>query len=176
MSLRSHMGSSMLPIMVTIIFPLLLLWLFPPSINNGPVVSLLSALIGVLLIIAGAFLLARCIQLFDRIGKGTLAPWNATQRMVITGPYRYVRNPMISGVLAVLLGESLFFQSPSLLLWFLVFLIGNHIYFIKSEEPGLEARFGHEFVVYKRNVPRWIPRRTPWVPIAESEDPHFNAP
>jgi protein-S-isoprenylcysteine O-methyltransferase Ste14 len=69
---------------------------------------------------------------------------------------------MISGVLMTLLGESVVFGSIGIFIWFLLFFIINHIYFIYSEEPGLERRFGQEYLEYKKNVPRWVPRLRPW--------------
>jgi protein-S-isoprenylcysteine O-methyltransferase Ste14 len=108
--------------------------------------------------------------MFSRIGEGTLAPWAPTKHIVVTGLYRHVRNPMISGVLIALLGEAILFSSFSIFLWFILASIVNHVYFIKSEEPGLLARFGDEYRVYWENVPRWIPRRTPWYPEYNQED------
>jgi len=64
--------------------------------------------------------------------------------------------------LMTLLGESIVFGSLGILICFLLFFIINHIYFIYSEEPGLAKRFGDEYMTYKRNVPRWIPRLRPW--------------
>jgi len=78
------------------------------------------------------------------------------------GPYRYVRNPMISGVALMLAGEALFWGSRALGLWAASFLAINHLYFVLSEEPELEYRFGPAYRVYKANVPRWIPRLRPW--------------
>jgi len=75
---------------------------------------------------------------------------------------------MIGGVVFILLGETLMLGAGILLLWTLFFLFGNHFYFIYSEEPGLEKRFGEDYLVYKANVPRWFPRRSPW--ILEFED------
>ncbi len=69
---------------------------------------------------------------------------------------------MISSVLGVLLGEAIFFGSWTILAWFLVAFVVNHLYFIFSEEPGLVKRFGEEYEAYKKNVPRWIPRLRPW--------------
>ena len=77
-------------------------------------------------------------MLFARVGKGTLAPWDATQRLVVVGPYRYVRNPMISGVLAILLGETLAFWSAPLLAWFAAVFAVNAIYMPLVEEPGAQ--------------------------------------
>ena len=67
----------------------------------------------------------RTISLFARVGQGTLAPWDPTQRLVVLGPYRHVRNPMISGVLAILLGEAALLGSPPLLVWFGAFFAVN---------------------------------------------------
>jgi protein-S-isoprenylcysteine O-methyltransferase Ste14 len=124
----------------------------------------LPLLVGALLIGAGLVLVYRTISLFARFGDGTLAPWDPTQRLVIRGPYRYVRNPMISGVLAVLLGEVVLLGSLPLAVWFAVFLTVNAVWFPLVEEPGLRHRFGREYEAYARAVPRWIPRRTPWDP------------
>lgn len=108
---------------------------------------------------AGLGLFAWCLVLFARIGRGTLAPWDPTRRLVAVGPYRYVRNPMISGVAAMLLGEALFFGSALLASWVVLFILVNHVYFVVSEEPGLERRFGAAYTEYKDRVPRWLPCR-----------------
>jgi protein-S-isoprenylcysteine O-methyltransferase Ste14 len=76
----------------------------------------------------------------------------------------HMRNPMISAVLAVLLGESILFGSSALLIWFAAFLTLNWVGFLVYEEPGLERRFGDEYREYRRSVRRWLPRRTPWTP------------
>ena len=104
------------------------------------------------------------MRLFARIGRGTLAPWDPTRHLVVEGPYRHVRNPMITAVLAVLAGEAALFGSPPLLIWCAAFFAINHVFFRLHEEPGLERRFGEEYRAYKRNVPRWLPRRAPWAP------------
>ena len=108
------------------------------------------------------------IVLFIKIGKGTLAPWKPTQNIVVRGLYRHVRNPMIIGVNLLLLSEVLLLKSGNLLLWQLSFFALNHIYFISKEEPDLGRRFGDEYLIYCKNVPRWIPRLKAWRP----EDEH----
>ncbi len=110
------------------------------------------------LIAAGVALWAWTVWLFARIGRGTLAPWDPTRRLVAAGPYRHVRNPMISAVLAVLIGEALVFASASLGLYAAIFFAINWLYFVLHEEPGLERRFGESYREYKRAVPRWLPR------------------
>ena len=95
-------------------------------------------------------------------GRGNAGPWDPTRRLVVAGPYRHVRNPMITGVFAVLLGESLVFRSAGLFLWFGTFVAINLVYIPLSRR--MRARFGADYDEYAANVPRWIPRRTPWEP------------
>lgn len=154
----------LLPFIVTIVIPIVILhwtrqfadgWLLRPGALPFPA-------LGTLYVAIGLSLLVRTIIQFAREGGGTLAPWDPTGRLVVTGIYRYVRNPMISGVLFILLGEATFFGSKPLLVWFLVFLAINAVYIPLFEERGLEARFGEAYREYKRSVPRWIPRVKPW--------------
>ena len=119
---------------------------------------------GIFLAAAGLFVLAVTASILFRIGNGTIAPWSPTSKLVVRGPYMYVRNPMILGVLSALLGESFIFHSMPLFEWLIVFFAVNNIYFLLSEEPGLAKKFGESYLQYKRNVPRWIPRLTPWDP------------
>jgi protein-S-isoprenylcysteine O-methyltransferase Ste14 len=118
--------------------------------------------IGIVLVAGGLLLFGWCVKLFAQVGQGTLAPWDPTRKLVAVGPYRHVRNPMISSVFSFLLGLALIWGSWVVLAWALLFLVVNHTYFILSEEPGLERRFGNSFRTYKANVPRWIPRSKPW--------------
>ena len=129
----------------------------------GPV-RWMGTLVGGASLTAGLTLVAETVRLFADVGEGTLAPWDPTQNIVVEGPYRYVRNPMISGVLFVLLGEAAIFGSGALLVWTSAFFLINAVYLPMSEEPGLEERFGERYRTYKRNVPRWIPRLSPWAP------------
>ena len=158
-----------LPTTATIIIPAAILWF-----TGGPdfgwslawstafPVSLAPLLAGCALICCGLTLLGKTIHLFATIGKGTLAPWDPTQKLVVQGPYRHVRNPMISGVWCILLGESVLLGSVPVFIFALLFVTINHVYFITSEEPGLMRRFGEEYLLYRKAVPRWVPRLTPW--------------
>jgi protein-S-isoprenylcysteine O-methyltransferase Ste14 len=85
-----------------------------------PATRFVLPLLGVLLIVMGLVLMAATIWLFVTVGKGTLAPWNPTQKLVVQGVYRHVRNPMISGVMLVTLGEVCLSASLPLLVWFVV--------------------------------------------------------
>jgi protein-S-isoprenylcysteine O-methyltransferase Ste14 len=115
-----------------------------------------------ILFAAGGYLSIRTVSLFTAFGEGTPAPWEPPQKLVIRGPYRYVRNPMITGVILVLLGESTLFNSWLVFLWALVFLVANMIYFPLVEEKGLAARFGDPYREYRDRVPRWVPRFERW--------------
>jgi protein-S-isoprenylcysteine O-methyltransferase Ste14 len=110
----------------------------------------------------GLVLAVATVRLFVRHGDGTPAPWDPPKRLVVRGPYRHVRNPMIVGVLLILLAESLLLQSWLLAGWMAFFFLANAAYFPFSEEPALERRFGEDYRRYKANVPRWIPRWRAW--------------
>ena len=93
-------------------------------------------------------------------GNGTPGPWRPVSNLVISGPYRYVRNPMILGVVDLLLFESALFASMPFLLWAIVFFVANIIYFKIFEEKELIKRFGTEYENYKYEVPMLFPKFT----------------
>ena len=121
-------------------------------------------LIGVVCFLTGILLAVSTVRLFPKFGNGTPAPWDPTTKMIVTGPYAYVRNPMITGVVLILISEALMLGSLVIGIWAVVFLVINMFYFPLSEEPGLRKRFGKEYEEYCKNVPRYIPRLTPWRP------------
>ncbi len=114
---------------------------------------------GALVFLLGLLLLLSTTTLFHMHG-GSLAPWNPPRALVISGPYRYVRNPMILGIFLMLIGEAVFLQSRWIGLWFAMFFTGQQIYIFFDEEPALRRRFGESYERYCREVPRWIPRLT----------------
>jgi protein-S-isoprenylcysteine O-methyltransferase Ste14 len=114
--------------------------------------------VGAVFIAAGLAMWVWTVRLFVAIGGGTLAPWDPTRHLVVEGPYRVVRNPMITAVLGVLVGEAILFGSAWIGIWCAAFVAINWAYFVLVEEPGLERRFGDEYREYRRRVPRWIPR------------------
>ena len=163
--LRHLLSILLLPFLVVVVVPR---WLLGARVGAGTrwagVVPLgwLPRAAGVVAFLTGLALFAWCVALFARIGRGTLAPWDPTQKLVVVGPYRHVRNPMISGVALMLVGEALFWGSWLLAAWVALFVLVNHVYFLGSEEPGLERRFGERYLAYRAAVPRWIPRWRPW--------------
>ena len=162
-ALRHLLAILLLPTMVTVVVPRWMLTAFANRDSRWPGDgwSWIAWTLGGLLLLAGLGLVTWCIDLFVRVGKGTLAPWDPTSNLVAVGPYRYTRNPMITGVATILTGEAVLFGSWRLALWALTFIVFNHVYFLLVEEPGLERRFGESYLDYKRAVPRWIPRVRP---------------
>jgi protein-S-isoprenylcysteine O-methyltransferase Ste14 len=149
----------LLPVMATIVIPAAIIAAGGPGSGNWSApFGCVAPAIGGLLVGLGLVLMVATITLFARLGRGTLAPWDPTQKLVVRGVYRYVRNPMISGVFCVLLGEAAALKSVYLFAWFVLFVTLNLVYIPLVEEPRLERRFGADYVQYKRDVPRWIPR------------------
>jgi protein-S-isoprenylcysteine O-methyltransferase Ste14 len=114
--------------------------------------------------VVGALILLNCAWDFAVVGQGTPAPIDPPKSVVVSGFYRFVRNPMYVGVELVLWGEALLFSSTSLLLYALLFGIGFHVFVLAYEEPTLRKKFGASYQEYCQAVPRWIPRLTPWSP------------
>lgn len=160
--LRHLLSILLLPFVVTVILPRSLLHTFHPGDMPWTEIVWLFRIVGSGIFLVGLGLFSWCVWLFARVGQGTLAPWDPTQNIVAVGPYQYVRNPMISGVALILIGEALFWSSVAVGVWAGVFILINHAYFLISEEPGLEKRFGEAYRQYKAHVPRWIPRLIPW--------------
>lgn len=155
-----------LPVTVAGIIPALIFTSYPPKPGwaLASPLNYLLMLFGVALIAAGLTLILTTIMMFVTLGKGTLAPWDPPQKLVVTGIYRYVRNPMISGVGALVFGEALLLGSSALVIYALLVFAINAVYIPLSEEPGLRRRFGQPYDDYVRHVPRWLPRRTPYEP------------
>ena len=122
----------------------------------------MTFLLAIALISAGGYLAIRTARLFTQSGEGTPAPWDPPKKLVIMGPYRYVRNPMITGAILILLGEAVLFNSWPLFLWTILFLAGKMVYLPRIEEKELIRRFGDPYTVYMNSVPRWIPRFKRW--------------
>jgi protein-S-isoprenylcysteine O-methyltransferase Ste14 len=108
--------------------------------------------------IAGIGTLIWCFLDFVQKGKGTPAPLEPPKELVVSGLYKYVRNPMYVGVFLVLIGHFLWFGYWGLLIYAFIFLIPVHLFVTLYEEPHLKKTFGESYEGYLRRVPRWIPR------------------
>jgi protein-S-isoprenylcysteine O-methyltransferase Ste14 len=159
----AQLSSLLLPLVVAGLIPALLLRSSHSSLMPA---SAALGVVGGALVLVGVATMAWTIGLFARVGKGSLAPWAPPRKFVVVGPYAHVRNPMIGGALCILAGEAVFFASARVAIWAAACFAINHVYFMLSEEPGLVRRFGSEYVAYKANVPRWIPRCGPARPPA----------
>ena len=165
MWLRQLLAIAMLPFTVTVLIPL---WIARRNatalaVGASPGAVCLQ-LAGLSLLGVGLVLFLASLRRFAREGKGTLAPWDPPRTLVVRGPYRFVRNPMISGVVFVLFGEALALRSVPQAEWAAGFLVANLIFIPLLEEPMLEKRFGEPYREYRRNVPRILPRLRPWQP------------
>lgn len=164
--------SLLLPIIVAILIPFFILFFVEKkSLLDFTAINYFYLSLGLILLPLGLSLLLKCISLFYTKGKGTLMPVSSieTRKLVIVGPYKYVRNPMIIGVIIILLGEALVFNSWIILAWALVFFLANLIYIPLIEEKGLLKRFGQEYINYKLHVSGWIPRFNPYI-LSENDN------
>ena len=123
----------------------------PPAIGFAQVAGMLVAAIGVAVALW-------CILTFAVVGKGTPAPFDPPRRLVIRGPYKFVRNPMYIGAAIALAGAALFYRSAALAGYLVAFLLVTHAFVMFYEEPTLRATFGAEYEGYCRLVRRWWPR------------------
>ena len=124
--------------------------------------GLVLQILGAAILLAGLALFAWSLYYFATRGRGTLAPWDPPRALVVGGPYRFVRNPMISGVIFVVCGEALVLLSLPHAMWAATFIVINIVYIRLVEEPSLEARFGGAYREYTRHVRRFVPHRRPW--------------
>jgi protein-S-isoprenylcysteine O-methyltransferase Ste14 len=147
------------PFSLTVLIPL---WIAGWRMQ-APFLGLLPLrVIGVLLAVAGAVPLIESFRRFAIEGLGTPAPIAPPQRLIVTGFYRYVRNPMYVGVVAVILGEALVLGDVRLLTYAAIVRLAFHVFVLTYEEPTLRDSYGAEYDAFRANVPRWIPRFTPW--------------
>jgi len=167
MFVRHLLSVAILPLTMTVLIPW---WI---GRNAGTILQLgvdpLSIVIqcaGVITLAVGLLLFASSLRQFVVRGRGTLAPWDPPKHLIIDGPYRYVRNPMISGVVFILFGEAMLLLSPSHLAWAFLFLLLNLIFIPLLEEPELESRFGEPYREYCRHVSRIVPRVRPWTGVS----------
>ena len=124
----------------------------------------LAQTVGVLLIVMGLVPLVSAFVQFAKAG-GTPMPLAPTQRLVVTGFNRFVRNPMYVGLILVILGQALLFASSGLVAYAAVVWIMTASFVHWYEEPSLELRYGAEYDAYRENVRAWIPRARPWTPV-----------
>jgi protein-S-isoprenylcysteine O-methyltransferase Ste14 len=112
---------------------------------------------GMIVATLGALLALWCVVTFVHIGKGTPAPFDPPRRLVVRGPYRFVRNPMYLGGALTLAGAALFYRSLFLLAYGCIFLLAFSLFVLFYEEPTLRRTFGPDYEAYCHRVARWLP-------------------
>lgn len=120
--------------------------------------------VGVVLAIAGISVLLEAFWRFAWIGRGSPAPVLPTNTLVVSGFYRFVRNPMYVSVVAIVLAQAAWFWRWELVVYAALLLTLFHLFVLVYEEPTLAARYGDSYKRYRRHVRRWIPRLRPWNP------------
>jgi protein-S-isoprenylcysteine O-methyltransferase Ste14 len=153
LSLRASLATIAMPGMVAGVVPFVIL---QGSASSAPTLAVAS---GYALVVLGLALLVSCIVGFARDGHGTLAPYDPPVALVAQGPYRYTRNPMYVGVLAILGGLALARWSTPLAVYAAGVATAFVVFVRMYEEPRLERQFGDSYADYKSVVPRWLGRR-----------------
>jgi protein-S-isoprenylcysteine O-methyltransferase Ste14 len=137
----------------------------PPFLGFAPFRA-----IGVLLMAAGIAVVLEAFGRFALQGIGTPAPVFPTRHLVVTGSYRFVRNPMYVAVTSLILGQALFLGDTRLLAYLALPWLAAHVFVVTYEEPTLRRTFGADYETYCAHVPRWIPRLTPWHKTTQDQD------
>jgi protein-S-isoprenylcysteine O-methyltransferase Ste14 len=161
--LRHLLAIAVLPFTVAVVVPIWIARRNAVSLTVGRSAEDIAVqLIGTAVLGIGLLLFFSSLRRFASEGNGTLAPWDPPRRLVVRGPYRFVRNPMISGVIFILIGEAMVLRSLPHAMWAATVFVINAIYIPLLEEPMLEARFGDDYREYCRHVGRLLPRLRPW--------------
>jgi len=142
-------------------------WLLTGWSGRVPPLPGALRLAGLGLVIAGAVVLLAAFARFVAEGRGTPAPIAPTERLVVGGLYRHVRNPMYLAVATMIVGQAFLLGRFVLLAYAAIFLLITAAFVRVYEEPTLREQYGAECEAYRRSVPGWWPRRRPWNPSAD---------
>ena len=149
--LKNLLFTLVVPGTLAVYVPLLIANTRSPA--SGPIFA-----IGVAVLVVGAAVYGRCVWDFASFGRGTPAPIDAPKKLVVRGLYRYTRNPIYVGVLAVILGWALLFRAAPLVIYVLIVGMCFHLFVVLYEERHLRREFGNEYDEYCARVGRWLPR------------------
>lgn len=154
--LKTIIFTFIVPGTVTLLIPY---WLLSSRSAAPPPQSNIVRYLGVLPILLGTSIYLWCAWDFTFAGRGTPAPIDPPKELVVRGLYRYVRNPMYVGVLSILFGEALFFESRTVFEYAAIVFIFFYLFVVLYEEPVLKQKFGDSYQRYCQTVPRWLPWR-----------------
>jgi protein-S-isoprenylcysteine O-methyltransferase Ste14 len=132
--------------------------------GDGALDTPVAQVLGAAVVLAGLAGVAACFAGFVRDGVGTPSPLAPTRQLVVSGPYRHVRNPMYVATAAIIVGEGLVLARPVLPACAALYLLAMGALVRFAEEPQMDARFGARYAAYRAAVPGWWPRLRPWVP------------
>jgi protein-S-isoprenylcysteine O-methyltransferase Ste14 len=147
-----------LPFVAVVVIPALILLSGGSDWELEPALGSIATVIGCLALALGFGLFVATVRLFASLGRGTLAPWDPPRTLVVAGPYRRLRHPMITGVALALAGLALLTRSTGIAIELAIFVAVNALYLPLVEEPALVRRFGDDYARYMERVPRWLPR------------------
>lgn len=160
-------GFLLFPVMVLGVIPGLLIHYYGYTLPHPTDVGYWFAKV---LLPGGVVIMGWTIALFFFHGRGTPAPWAPPKRLVVSGVYAHVRNPMMLGVLMFLAGEALLVSSTAIAAWAAIAATAIHLMVVLYEEPGLHRRFGDDYGLYQAHVRRWLPRLSGWTPPWEPRE------
>lgn len=152
--LRNVIVTLFVPVLVTVVIPYLILRSGPATI---PGAAGLRQLAGAFVSAVGLLIACWCMGAFIFVGRGMPTAVDPPKRLVVHGLYRFLRNPMYSGVLLIIFGEAVCCGSALLAIYAALVWLALHVFVVRYEEPTLRRRFGEFYVRYCRDVPRWIP-------------------
>ena len=156
--LKSILSGIMLGASLFIIFPEIAMYI--NDVFGLPIFrNIIYQIAGLSVCFVGLSLFVRCSHLFSKIGKGTPAPIEPPKLLVAEDLYRFTRNPIYIGYILAIVGEFLIFGHFLLLLYALGAIFFIHFYVVYVEEPRLKKRFGTQYVIYMKIVPRWLLKR-----------------
>jgi protein-S-isoprenylcysteine O-methyltransferase Ste14 len=147
-----------LPFVAVVLIPAVILLSGGSDWRLDGAARFLLIVIGAAALGLGLGLFIATVRLFAALGRGTLAPWDPPRRLVVAGPYRRLRHPMIAAVALSLAGLALIARSTGIAIELAVFIAANALYLPLVEEPALVRRFGDDYLRYMEQVPRWLPR------------------
>ncbi|MFQ5862656.1 MAG: methyltransferase family protein [Candidatus Brocadiales bacterium] len=150
-----------IPITVGLILPYLATYLDAslPEVPLGPL-----QLVGIPVFLGGIVLAinsARLIYTQEQWDK-TPTPTGTPRHLIVSGPYRYVRNPMLLGMLLIVCGEGLYLRSPGIFSYLTAFFVFVNFVMVPGEECRLEEHFGEPYLRYKSKIRRWLPTTSPY--------------
>lgn len=157
-AIKTLIWSIFVPGTVTLLVPY---WLLSAGSTSFPRELSVMRVLGLAVISLAVMIYIWCAWNFTFIGKGTPAPFDPPKKLVVKGPYKFVRNPMYVFVALALIGEAIFFATPVLIIYAGVALVFCHLWVLYYEEPSLRRRFGESYERYCSRVSRWLPGLAP---------------